>query len=48
MDIISNLSLLSVGAVVAAIGILGFLIYFNNPKSLTNRTFLYLSFSVIC
>jgi signal transduction histidine kinase len=40
MDIFNNLDLLSVGAAIAAIGVLGFTIYFNNPKSITNRTFL--------
>jgi len=40
MDFFSNLDLLSVGVIIAAIGILGFTVLFNNPKSATNRTFL--------
>jgi len=35
-----NLDLISVGITVAGIGILGFTIYFNEPKSITNRSFL--------
>ncbi len=34
-----NLDLLSVGVAITAIGLLGSLVYFNNPKSITNRTF---------
>lgn len=34
-----NLDLLSVGVAVAAIVLLGFIIFFNNTKSITNRTF---------
>lgn len=37
----SNLDLLSVGVVIAAIGILGFTIFFNDTKSYTNRFFLF-------
>lgn len=40
-----NLDLLSVGIAIAAIGILGFGIFFNNRKSATGRTFL--AFSLI-
>ncbi|QQG46259.1 MAG: hypothetical protein HYY55_00215 [Candidatus Niyogibacteria bacterium] len=40
-----NLDLLSVGVAVAAIGILGFVVYLNNRRSITSRTFLF--FSVI-
>jgi signal transduction histidine kinase len=41
MDILSNLDLLSVAVVVAATMVLGFSVYFNNPKSITNKTFLW-------
>jgi len=34
-----NLDLISVGLIVAATVILGFAVYFNNPKSITNKTF---------
>ena len=47
MDIITNLDLLSVGVAVAGIGILGFVVYFNNKESVTNRTFLYFSIATI-
>jgi signal transduction histidine kinase len=40
MDILSNLDLLSVGVAVAGIGILGFVVYFNDKNSITNKTFL--------
>ncbi|HJL55683.1 MAG: ATP-binding protein [Candidatus Pacebacteria bacterium] len=40
MGILSNLDLLSVGMTIAGIGILGFVVYFNNTKSITNKTFL--------
>lgn len=43
MDILNNLDLLSVGLTIAGIGILGFVIYFNNPKSITNKSFLLFS-----
>lgn len=42
MEIIKNfqnLDLLSVGLAIAAIGILGFIVYDNNRRSITNRTF---------
>jgi signal transduction histidine kinase len=35
-----NLDLLAVGVSIAAIGILGFVVFLENPKSHTNRTFL--------
>lgn len=38
-----NLDLLSVGIASAIIVILGFIVYFNNKESITNRTFLYFS-----
>ncbi len=41
MNILSNLDLLSVGITIAAIALLGFVVYFNNPKSATNKTFLW-------
>jgi hypothetical protein len=40
---ISNFDLLSVGVAVGAIALLGFLVYFNNRNSATNKAFLYLS-----
>src|SRR3989344_1004309 len=40
-----NLDLLSVGIAVAAISILGFVILFNNVRSVTNRNFLYFALS---
>ncbi|MES2436944.1 MAG: ATP-binding protein [Patescibacteria group bacterium] len=45
MNLISNLSLLSVAVIIAAIGILGFSIYFNNRRSITNKSFL--AFAII-
>lgn len=39
-DIVHNLDLLSVGIVVAATMILGFVVFYNNTKSTTNRSFL--------
>ncbi len=38
-----NLDLLSVGIAVAGIGVLGFSVFFNNRKSITNKSFLYFS-----
>src|SRR6185437_15108545 len=40
MGIFHNLDLLTVGLAIASIGILGFVVYFNNIKSITNQTFL--------
>lgn len=40
MSIFGDINLLIVGLTVAAIAILGFIVYLNNPKSITNRTFL--------
>src|SRR5260221_163494 len=37
---ITNLDLLSVGIAMAATGILGYVVYSNNKKSITNKTFL--------
>ncbi|MEK7650050.1 MAG: ATP-binding protein [Patescibacteria group bacterium] len=39
MDLIQNLDLLSVGITVASTIVLGFSVYFNDPKSITNKTF---------
>jgi hypothetical protein len=40
MGIIANLDLLSVGVAIAGIGILGFVVFFNNRQSIINETFL--------
>lgn len=40
---INNIGLLSVAIAVAAISILGFIAFFNNRKSITNQSFLFLS-----
>jgi signal transduction histidine kinase len=47
MWIFTNFDLLTVGIAVASIGLLGFIVYFNNPKSLTNETFLVFSLVAI-
>jgi signal transduction histidine kinase len=47
MDILNNLDLFSVGVAVAGIGILGFVVYFNDKESVTNRSFLYFSIVTI-
>ena len=44
---IFNLDLLSVGLAIASIGILGFIVFFNNRRSITNKTFLFLSLAII-
>lgn len=41
MNLLSNLDLLSVGVTIAAIALLGFIVYFNNTNSATNKTFLW-------
>lgn len=41
-----NLDLFTVGLAIAAIGILGFTIYFSNKKSITNKTFVLMAVSV--
>ncbi len=41
MEILENLDLLSVGVTVAATVVLGFTVYLNDKKSVTNRTFLW-------
>lgn len=43
MNVFSNLDLLSVGIAVAGIGLLGFVILFNNLHSTTNRAFFFFS-----
>ncbi len=43
MNGLNNINLLSVGAVIACVIILGVIIFFSNRKSLTNKTFLGLS-----
>lgn len=47
MSEIQNLDLISVGVTVAAIGILGFVIFFNNKKSVTSQSFLLFSLVTI-
>jgi signal transduction histidine kinase len=47
MDAISNLDLFTDGIAVAAIAILGFVVFFNNRKSVTNQTFLFFSIVTI-
>jgi signal transduction histidine kinase len=43
----AHFDLLSVGIAVAAIGLLGFVVYFNNRKSITNQTFFIFSLLTI-
>jgi signal transduction histidine kinase len=45
MNLLTNIDLFSVGVAAAAIGILGFMVYFSDRKSVTNRTFL--SFAIV-
>ena len=47
MDGLRNLDLLSVGIAIAGIGILGFMVFFNNRRSITNKTVLFFSISAI-
>lgn len=47
LSYLNNLALLSVGISIAAIGILGFTVFFNNFRSATNRSFLFLTFAAI-
>lgn len=47
MDIFRNFDLLSVGLVMAATGILGYIAYFNDTKSVTNRYFLFFSLAAM-
>ena len=41
MDILKNIDLLAVGLTVAMIAILGVVVFLNDRKSITNRSFLY-------
>ncbi len=45
---LQNLDLISVGVSVAGIVILGFIVFFNNYKGITNRTFLIFSLVAAC
>ena len=47
MEVFNNLDLFSVGVAVSAIGILGLVVFFNNPKSSTNRSLLLFSILTI-
>src|SRR3989344_5466499 len=47
MESIRNFDLLSVGITIAAIGILGFIVFINNRRSATNRAFLFLVVATI-
>ena len=47
MDIFSNVELFSVGMAAAAIGILGFVVFFNKRNSITNKSFLFLAVMTI-
>jgi len=42
---LQNLDLLSVGIAVAGMTVIGFVVLFNNPKSISNRTLFYLAIS---
>lgn len=44
---LQNLDLLSVGVAIAAISILGFVVYFKDSNSITNQTFLVFSFMTV-
>ncbi len=48
MNTFLNLDLLSVGIAVAGIGLLGFVILFNNTHSMTNRAFFYFAIITVC
>src|SRR6185436_6265094 len=47
MNLLHNLNLLPVGIAIASIGILGFVVFFNDHRNLTNRTFLWFSLVAI-
>jgi len=47
METLGNLNLFSLGIAIAAIGILGFIVFFNNRRSITNQTFLLFSLLTI-
>lgn len=44
---LNNADLFSIGIVSAAIGILGFVVFLNNRRSITNKTFLFFSLATI-
>jgi signal transduction histidine kinase len=46
MNVFANIDLLTVGIMVAATTVLGFTIYFNNTKSVTNKIYLLFSLTV--
>src|SRR3989344_3424201 len=47
MDILKNFDLLFVGLTVVAIGILGFVVFLNNRKSITSKSFLVFSLTTV-
>jgi len=47
MAVFSNLDLISIGLAIAGLGVLGFMVYFNNSRSATNRAFLFLTITII-
>lgn len=47
MILFSDIDLLTVGLAVVAIGILGFIVFLNNRKSITNLTFLIFTFTAV-
>lgn len=47
MGKIENLDLLFTGIAIAGVGILGFMVFFNNKRSITNKTFLWFSMAAI-
>jgi signal transduction histidine kinase len=47
MDILGSINAIPVGIAIAAIAVLGFVVFFNNPKSITNRTFLWFALIAI-
>src|SRR3989344_3174663 len=47
MEVISNVDLLFVGVTIASIGILGFIVFFSDRKSSTNRAFLFFALITI-
>ena len=48
MQTFFNFDLLSVGIAVASTGLLGFIIFFNNARSTTNRSFFYFTLVTVC
>ncbi len=47
MGFLENLDLLTVGVAISAIGVLGFVVFFSNKKSITNKTLFFFSTSAI-